>query len=155
MGDQPFARPLPIQTQNKHRQTSIPWVGFEPTMRAFKRTKTFHALDRAATVTGEIAVISFVRNNWGTCFAYNTHRPESLAVTVSRPEIEEWTSPKEQTVLHKKILISLSAGKHIHSLLWNLNINYRVNKNPWLVPVLTQLNPIHTLKHYFLKNDCF
>jgi hypothetical protein len=52
MGDQPVARPLPIQTQNKHRQTSMPWVGFEPTIPAFKQTKTVHALDRAATVTG-------------------------------------------------------------------------------------------------------
>jgi hypothetical protein len=52
MGDQPVARPLPIQTQNKHRQTSMPWVGFEPTIPVFERAKTVHALDRAATVTG-------------------------------------------------------------------------------------------------------
>jgi hypothetical protein len=52
MGVQPIARPLPIQTQNKHRQTSMPWVGFEPTIPAFDRAKTIHALDRAATVFG-------------------------------------------------------------------------------------------------------
>jgi hypothetical protein len=28
------------------------WVGFEPTIPAFERAKTFHALDRAATVIG-------------------------------------------------------------------------------------------------------
>jgi hypothetical protein len=33
----------------KHRQTSTPWVGFEPTIPAFERAKTIHALDRAAT----------------------------------------------------------------------------------------------------------
>jgi hypothetical protein len=27
-------------------------VGFEPTIPVFERAKTFHALDRAATVTG-------------------------------------------------------------------------------------------------------
>jgi hypothetical protein len=31
------------QTQNKRRQTSKPWVGFESTIPVFERTKTFHA----------------------------------------------------------------------------------------------------------------
>jgi hypothetical protein len=30
----------------------MPLAGFEPTIPVFKRPKTFHALDRAATVTG-------------------------------------------------------------------------------------------------------
>jgi hypothetical protein len=30
----------------------MPLAGFEPTMPVFKRAKIFHALDRAATVTG-------------------------------------------------------------------------------------------------------
>jgi hypothetical protein len=52
MGDQPVARLLPIQTQNKHRQTSMSYVGFEPTIPAFERAKTVDASDCAATVTG-------------------------------------------------------------------------------------------------------
>jgi hypothetical protein len=40
------------QTQNKHKQTSMPQVGFEPTIPAFERAKTFHALDCAATGIG-------------------------------------------------------------------------------------------------------
>jgi hypothetical protein len=40
------------QTQNKHRQTSMPRVGFEPTIPAFERAKTVHALDHTATVIG-------------------------------------------------------------------------------------------------------
>jgi hypothetical protein len=55
-GDQPVARPLPAhgtaQTQNKRTETSIPRVGFEPTIPAFERAKTVHASDRAATVIG-------------------------------------------------------------------------------------------------------
>jgi hypothetical protein len=51
-GDQPVARSLPIhrttQTQNKHTQTSMPRVGFEPTTPAFEREKTVHASDREA-----------------------------------------------------------------------------------------------------------
>jgi hypothetical protein len=54
-GDQSIARPLPThrttQTQNKRTQTFMPRVGFEPTIPVFERAKTFHALDRATTVT--------------------------------------------------------------------------------------------------------
>jgi hypothetical protein len=32
----------------------MPRVGFEPTIPAFERAKTVHALDRAATVIGEL-----------------------------------------------------------------------------------------------------
>jgi hypothetical protein len=51
---QQVARPLPTHTgqrkQNKRTQTSVPHVGLEPTIPVFKRAKTVHALDRAATV---------------------------------------------------------------------------------------------------------
>jgi hypothetical protein len=56
MGDQPIARPLPIQrrtqTQNKRTQTSMPQVGFESTTPVFERAKTVHTLDREATGIG-------------------------------------------------------------------------------------------------------
>jgi hypothetical protein len=49
MGSQPVARMQPIYTeqhkQNKHTQTSMPRVGFEPTTMMFERTNTVHALD--------------------------------------------------------------------------------------------------------------
>jgi hypothetical protein len=32
----------------------MPWMGFEPTVPAFTRTKAVHALDRSSTVTGII-----------------------------------------------------------------------------------------------------
>jgi hypothetical protein len=44
------------QTQNKRTQTSMPLAGFEPTIPVFKRPKTFHTSDRAATVTGLLVV---------------------------------------------------------------------------------------------------
>jgi hypothetical protein len=59
-GDQPVTRPLPVhrttQTQNKHTQTSMPWVWFEPTTPVFKRAKTVHALDCAATVIDNYSI---------------------------------------------------------------------------------------------------
>jgi hypothetical protein len=55
-GDLPVAGPLSTrrttQKQNKRTQTSMLQVGFEPTTPLFKRAKTVHALDRAATVIG-------------------------------------------------------------------------------------------------------
>jgi hypothetical protein len=57
MSDQPVARPLPTHRTNTNRvyaQTSMPRIVFEPTIPAFKRTKTVHALDRAATVIGPV-----------------------------------------------------------------------------------------------------
>jgi hypothetical protein len=55
-GDQSVTRLLPthrtIQTQNKRTQTSMLRVGFEPKIPVFEQVKTFHALDRAATVIG-------------------------------------------------------------------------------------------------------
>jgi hypothetical protein len=40
------------RTQNKHKQTSMLRVRFEPTIPAFERAKTVHALDPMATVIG-------------------------------------------------------------------------------------------------------
>jgi hypothetical protein len=40
------------QTQNKHKQISMPWVRFEYMIPVLERAKTFHTLDRAATVIG-------------------------------------------------------------------------------------------------------
>jgi hypothetical protein len=53
--DQPVGRPLPThrtQTQNKSKQTSMPLVGFEPTIPVFDRAKTVHVSDSATTVIG-------------------------------------------------------------------------------------------------------
>jgi hypothetical protein len=49
-----------VQTQNKHKETYMPWVGFETTIPVFERAKTVHALDRAATVIGIYLIISLV-----------------------------------------------------------------------------------------------
>jgi hypothetical protein len=50
----------PAQGRYLHRTTKtqkfMPRVGFEPTIPMFERVKTFHVLDRAATVIGRISV---------------------------------------------------------------------------------------------------
>jgi hypothetical protein len=44
----------------------MPLAGFEPMIPVFKRAKTFHALDRAATVTGAIPYYTQQLISW--CF---------------------------------------------------------------------------------------
>jgi hypothetical protein len=39
--------------QHKRAQTSIPSVGFEPMISVLERSKTVHALERAATMIGD------------------------------------------------------------------------------------------------------
>ena len=62
-------RDLYLTTHNAHnRQTSMPPVGFEPTVPANERTQT-HALDRAATGTGKWRIVNGIlllkiRNFW-------------------------------------------------------------------------------------------
>jgi hypothetical protein len=67
-GGQPVERPLPThrtQTQNKLKKTSMPRVGFEPTISVFEQAKAVHALDSAATVIGarQIQVREFTTRN--------------------------------------------------------------------------------------------
>jgi hypothetical protein len=56
MGEQPVARLLPThrttQTHDKRKETSVPHVGFEPTIPVFERAKTVHALYCATTLIG-------------------------------------------------------------------------------------------------------
>jgi hypothetical protein len=49
---------------------------------------------------------------------------------------------------------SPSAGQEITNLLRNLTFHYRVHKSPALHPVLSQINPLHTLIPFCLKINC-
>jgi hypothetical protein len=77
-GYHPVPRPLPThrttQTQNKRTQTSVPWVGFAPTISVFEREKTFHALHRQTVKSMRFEPLPLEHIVW----AFNTRMWRSL-----------------------------------------------------------------------------
>jgi hypothetical protein len=63
----PSHRPLPDDTNTHKRQTSMPPMGFEPTIPASARPQTY-AFDRAATGIGSMTGRSWIgKDDWGWC----------------------------------------------------------------------------------------
>jgi hypothetical protein len=77
-----------LKGQHKHKinaythKTSMPCVGFEPTIQASEQANTLHALDRAATVTG--CVINLLNDERNMCHFLLVPMHEGHAVNCLR-----------------------------------------------------------------------
>jgi hypothetical protein len=76
MGNHSIARPQSAhrttQIQNKRTQTSMPQVGFEPTIAVFERAETVYALNRANAVIGVLLItVPKYTSVVGSLFSWN------------------------------------------------------------------------------------
>jgi hypothetical protein len=101
------------------------------------------------------------------CFVFGppSHQPQSLlflnhpdSCTAGQPpfhlELYRSSSQEESRANYNLAIWEVNselASQEVLRLIWNHNVHHRVHKSPPPVPILSQMNPVNTLQHYFHK----
>jgi hypothetical protein len=99
--------------QHKHRinaythQTSMPYVGFQPTIPASKRAKTVNALDRSATVAGNLYVYWWLSSSerWRRVALIRTDVSEDRIASIFRVHKCEEVTERSCKLLYRQRLV--------------------------------------------------
>jgi hypothetical protein len=102
------------------------------------------ALGSTSSLRYRMAVICFIMSAIFLC-------NESKHVYTNRRFVVPNSQLTPSTWIHLGEAASRSAIHEFPNILWNPKVHYRVNKNPTLLPILSQINQVHTIQSYFSK----